>query len=101
MAWQYLDGNYANEVGPSANGGRLVLMHEPHRFYEIDQEHNGLLAEKSNTRRFGSGSLLVLVHRITVDLGRPRARSIVDALQPWAKWFDEKCSQPNLAVRDY
>ena len=44
MARQYLRRGDADEVRPSANRGGLVLSHEPHRFHEIDQQDDGLLA---------------------------------------------------------
>ena len=46
MAGQYLGGGDTDEVRPSANGVGFVLPHEPHRFHEVDQQHDGLLLHK-------------------------------------------------------
>jgi hypothetical protein len=65
--------NFADEVGPSANGERLVLSHKPHGLHEVDQQHDRLLSDKSNAfipivRMLGPGGLLFLAHAITVDV---------------------------------
>ena len=57
MARQYLGDDDADEVCPSANGGGLVLSHEPHRFHEVDQQHDGFLPHEFHARVPHIGSL--------------------------------------------
>ena len=50
MARQYLGSDDTDKVCPSANGGGFVLLHEPHQFHEIDQQHDGLLSHECDAR---------------------------------------------------
>ena len=93
MARQYLGSDDADKVCPSANGEGFVLPHEPHRFHEIDQQHDGLLPHEPNAcarynRSPGPGGLLfAFVHRIIVH-AEPISRSrlyILDGMEPHAR----------------
>jgi hypothetical protein len=80
MARQYLGGGDTDELGPSANGVGLVLSHEPHRFHEVDQQHDSLLLHElhacvPHVGSLGPGRLVWLfVHRVIVHVDpAPRA----------------------------
>ena len=81
MTRQYLGGDDTDEVCPSANGDGFVLLHEPHQFHEVDQEHDGLLLHEPHAcgPHVGSldpaGLLFLVVRRIIVHVdlaSRPR-----------------------------
>ena len=72
-AREYYFINFADEVGPSVNGPSLLLSHEPNRFDEVDEQHDGLSLDKSNVhtpsgQKLGFRGLLFFVHGITVDI---------------------------------
>ena len=66
-----------------------MLSHEPHRFHEIDQQHDGLLAHECdacarNNKSPGPGGLFfAFVHRLSFMLNqfRESGRYILDGLQ--------------------
>ena len=74
IARQYLGSDDTDKVCPSANGEGFVLSHEPHRFHEIDQQHDGLLANECdacarNNKSPGPGGLFfAFVHRVIVHV---------------------------------
>ena len=78
IARQYLGSDDTDKVCPSANGGGFVLSHEPHRFHEIDQQHDGLLANECdactlNIKSLGPGGLFfAFVHRLLFMLNQFR-----------------------------
>ena len=67
IARQYLGSDDTDKVCPSANGEGFVLAHEPHRFHEIDQQHDGLLAYERdacalNIKSLGPGGLFLRLY---------------------------------------
>ncbi len=93
IARQYLSSDDADKVCPSANGESFVLSHEPHRFHEIDQQHDGLLTHECNactrySKSPGPGGLFfAFVHRLIVHV-EPISRSgrcILDGMEPHAR----------------
>jgi hypothetical protein len=48
MARQYLGNGDADEICPSTDCGGFVLLHEPDRFHEVDQQDDGLLPHQPN-----------------------------------------------------
>jgi hypothetical protein len=89
MARQYFGGDGMDEVCPSANGEGFMLLHEPHRFHKVDQQHDGLLLHEPHAPRVGGPGLLCLfVHRIIVHVdptSRDPSLGILDRMEPRAK----------------
>ena len=77
IARQYLGNDDMDKVRPSTNRGGFMLLHEPDRFHEVDQQHDRLLAHESNACASNVGELgrrdlilglvSILIH---VDLAR-------------------------------
>lgn len=72
-AREYYFINFADEVGPSVNGPSLLLSHEPNRFDEVDEQHDGLSLHQCsvrtlNGRTLSFRSLLWFVHDFTVNV---------------------------------
>ncbi len=93
IARQYLSSDDTDKVCPSANGEGFVLSHEPHRFHEIDQQHDGLLAHECDARARNNkspslgGLFFAFVHRPIVHV-EPISRSrlcILDGMEPHAR----------------